>query len=107
MKTTMIAVCFVFCLLCVTSAFAQSAAVLSNNPAMIVIPDHPQRASQHDMAQYDNLRGSDAYTYVQGEQPLWEYASDKHETPLGDVARAYRKDHMIDRKATIVMEKQQ
>jgi hypothetical protein len=107
MKTIMIAVCFVFCLLCISSASAQTAAVLSNNPTMIVIPDHPQRASQHDMAQYDNLRGDNAYSYVKGEQPLSDYATEKHETPLGDIARAYRQGHLIDKKATIVLEKQQ
>jgi hypothetical protein len=107
MKTTMIAVCFLFCLLCVGSAFGQTASVLNSDSAMIVVPDHPQRAAQHDMAQYDNLLGNNAYTYAQGERPVWEYAPDKHETPLGDVARAYRQQHAIDRKATIVMEKQQ
>jgi hypothetical protein len=41
-----------------------------------------------------------AYTYAQGERPLWEFgSSDKREIPLGDIARAYRKGHVIDRKA--------
>jgi hypothetical protein len=105
MKTTITAICFAFCFLCATAAFGQTASVLSNTPAPTVIPDHPLRATQHDMAHYDNLRGTDAYSFVQGEQPLWQYPSDKRETPLGDIARAYRKDHMVDRKATIVVEK--
>jgi hypothetical protein len=105
MKKTVIAICFAFCFLCATSVFGQTASVLSNNPQMTVVPDHPQRAMQHDMAQFDNLRGSDAYSSVHGEQPLWEYGSDKRETPLGDVARAYRKEHALDKKATLVMNK--
>lgn len=97
MKTLIIA----FCLLCATAAFGQSASVLSNNPQPTVVPDHPQHASQHAMGQEVSLFGSSsAYTYAQGERPLWEFgSSDKHEVPLGDVARAYRKGHVIDRKA--------
>jgi hypothetical protein len=105
MKKIVITLSFVVCFLCATSMFGQTASVLSNNPQMVNVPDHPQRATQHDMAQFDNLRGDGGYTYAQGEQPVWEYAPDKHETPLGDIARAYRKGHVTDKKATIVMNK--
>jgi hypothetical protein len=101
MKTVVIA----FCLLCATAAFGQVASSLSNNPQPLVMTDHPQRAETHPMAPDDNLRGSAAYTFAQGERPLWEFPSEKHETPLGDIARAYRKDHAFDKKATIVVEK--
>jgi hypothetical protein len=105
MKSALIAVSFVLCLLCTGSAFGQNAPVLANTPAMVVIPDHPMRASQHNMGEYDNLLGHDAYTYVHGDQPLSDFVTEKHETPLGDIARAYRKDHVADKKATIVMDK--
>jgi hypothetical protein len=93
-----------FCILCAGAAFAQTASALSNNPQPLVVTDHPQRAITHAMAQDDNLRGTSAYSVEHGEQPLWEFPSDKHETPLGDVARAYRREHAVDKKAVIVME---
>lgn len=101
MKTIVIA----FCFLCATAAFGQVASSLSANPQPLIMTDHPQRADTHAMAPYDNLRGSSAYSSEHGDQPLWEFPSDKHETPLGDIARAYRRDHAFDKKATIVVEK--
>jgi hypothetical protein len=103
MKTIVIA--SAFCLLCATAAVGQAASSLSNNPQPLVMTDHPQRAETHAMASYDNLRGSSAYSSEHGERPLWEFPSEKHETPLGDIARAYRRDHAFDKKATIVVEK--
>jgi hypothetical protein len=88
MKTTIFALCF----LCATAAFGQNAPVLSNNPQLTEVPDHPQHASQHAMGQESSLLGTSSYTYAQGERPLWEFGTDKHETPLGDIARAYRKE---------------
>jgi hypothetical protein len=102
MKTLII---IAFCFLCAAAAFGQVASALSNTPQPLIMTDHPQRASTHDMAAYDNLRGTSAYTIEHGEQPLWEFPTEKHETPLGDVARAYRKEHAFDKKAVIVMEK--
>lgn len=57
------------------------------------------------MALESSLLGSSTYSYAQGEQPLWEFGTLKQEVPLGDVARAYRKDHALDRKAVKVFEK--
>jgi hypothetical protein len=103
MKTIVIA----FCLLCASAAFGQTAGVLSNNPQPVVVADHPEHAMQHSMASDDNLRGAGAYTFEHGERPLSDFGpmSQKSETPLGDIARAYRKEHAIDRRATIVVEK--
>ncbi len=100
MKTTF----FAFCFLCATAAFGQTAGVLSNNPQPTEVPDHPQHASEHAMAQESNLLGSSAYSYAQGERPLWDFGSAKQEVPLGDIARAYRKGHVIDKKAVKVLE---
>ncbi len=88
MKTTICALCF----LCATAAFGQSASVLSNNPQPLVLTDHPQRAEEHSMRPFDNLRGESNYSYAQGEQPLSDFGTGKVEVPLGDVARAYRKE---------------
>src|SRR5580658_4453157 len=54
------------------------------------VPDHPMHAEQHDLRPEVSLIGGNAYTYAQGERPLWEFGSDRVERPLGDVAREYR-----------------
>jgi hypothetical protein len=96
---------FAFCLLFATASFGQTAAsVVSNVPQPTVIPDNPQHASQHAMAAENSLLGTSAYSYAQGEQPVVEFGSLKQETPLGDVARAYRKGHVVDKKAVKVLE---
>ncbi|MGB7599075.1 MAG: hypothetical protein WBM24_02120 [Candidatus Sulfotelmatobacter sp.] len=98
MKITVLALCF----LCAAAAFGQTASVLYPNTQPVVMPSHPEHASQHDMGTESSLLGSSAYSYGRGEQPLWEFASDKREVPLGDVARAYRKGHVFDKKAVII-----
>lgn len=81
------------CLLCATAAFAQTgAAVLANNPQPIVMNDHPERAFQHPMAQETSLLEGSLYTYAKGEVPLSELGFIEYETPLGDVARALKKE---------------
>jgi hypothetical protein len=95
MKTLIIA----FCVLCATAAFGQNAAVLSSVPQPTSVPEHPQHASQHAMATETTLFGPSPYNYAQGDRPLWEFGSEKTEIPLGDVARAYRKGHVAERKA--------
>jgi hypothetical protein len=100
MKITIVALC----LLCACTAFGQTAGILSNVAAPVVMADHPQHASEHAMGPESNLLGSSAYSFAQGEQPLWEFGSSKYEVPLGDVARAYRKNHVLDKKATKVSE---
>jgi hypothetical protein len=96
---------FAFCFLCATAAFGQTASVLVNNPQPIEMLSHDQHASQHAMRQEESLLGcTSPYTYAQGEQPVWEFGTPKQEVPLGDVARAYRQGHVIDRKAAKVVE---
>jgi hypothetical protein len=100
MKITIVALC----LICASTAFGQTASVLSGVAAPVAMADHPQHASEHAMGQESNLLGSSAYSFAQGEQPLWEFGSSKYEVPLGDVARTYRKNHILDKKATKVSE---
>jgi hypothetical protein len=104
MKTIILALCFLFA----TAAFAQSAPILSNTPAPVVMYEHPLRAAEHAMAQETSLLSSNfsPYTYATGEVPLAELGSLPYETPLGDVARAYRKEHIDAPKAAKVLEKQ-
>lgn len=101
MKTTIFALCF----LCATAvAFGQNGAVLSNQVQPFEMPDHPQHASQHAMAAEVNLYGDSPYSYAKGEVPLSELASPIYETPLGDIAREYKKEHSLQPKAAKVFE---
>jgi hypothetical protein len=104
MKTTVAALCFLP-LVCATSALAQNAPVLNGFPQPLQMVDHTQRASEHAMAQESSLLGSSIYGYAQGEQPLAQFGTLPRETPLGDIARAYRKEHTMTAKATKVLEK--
>ena len=86
---------FLFCVMCATAAFGQGVAgatVLSAEPVAIAIPSHPAHATQKDMLTEQSLLGTSCYVSAHGERPLWEVAPKKVEVPLGDVARAYRKD---------------
>jgi hypothetical protein len=104
MKTTIVA----FCFLCATAAFAQNAPLLSGTAAPMQMFEHPAHASEHSMAPETSLLGGSLspYTFAKGEVPLAELGSLPYETPLGDVARAYRKEHGEAPKAAKVLEKQ-
>lgn len=100
MKTTL----FLLCLLCTTAALGQSfsASALSNEIQPLQMVSHPFRASQHEMAQQQNLLDNSSYSYAQGERPLWEVAPVRQAMPLGDVARMFRKEHEAAKKANFV-----
>jgi len=105
MKTTI----FVLFILCTAGAFGQArGGVLSNQAEVLELPEHPQHATFHDMAIEQSLVGGTAanYTYAQGERPLWEFGPVSEPVPLGDVARAYRKEKLTAKKAQIIFEKQ-
>ncbi len=96
-------------ILCTAAAFGQTAGSLSSQVQTINIPEHVQHADRHDLAQERPLvgGGSETYTYAQGERPLWEFGPMlPPPTPLGDIARAVRKEKLAARKAEIVFEKQ-
>ena len=101
---------FVLFFLCTAAAFGQTGvAVLSNQPQIVTLPEHPLHADFKDLACERPLVGGGppTYTYAQGERPLWEFGSPYPEpTPLGDVARAYRKEKVAIKKAEKVLEKQ-
>ncbi len=99
MKITLLLFCFS---LCATAVFGQAASVLSNRPQMLQVPDNPAHASQHEMAQEQNILEHSSYTYAQGERPLWEFGPVSQPVPLGDSARALRKQHEAAKKAEIV-----
>jgi hypothetical protein len=93
------------CLLCAAAAAAQNAPVLTNQAQAIQMPSHDQHASQHELAPAQNLLGNASYYYAQGERPLWEFGPVSQPVPLGDIARAFRKEHAAARKAQRVLEK--
>ena len=96
--------------LCTAAAFGQTGvSVLSSQPQILSLPDHSLHAEYRDLAGERPLVGGGpaTYTYAQGERPLWEFGSPNPEpTPLGDVARAYRKEKLAIKKAEKVFEKQ-
>ena len=105
MKNTLLVVMMVF----VGSAcFGQAASAISSEPQVIQVPSHPMHADQHSMASEHSLVGGGAntYSYAQGERPLWEFGPVSEPVPLGDVARAARKDKLSAKKAEFVFEKQ-
>jgi hypothetical protein len=104
MKTTLV-VLFLFC---AAAAFGQVGASISSYVTPIQISGNPQHATQHSMAEEHSLVGgmNATYTYAQGERPLWEFGPVSEPVPLGDVARAFRKEKLAAKKAEIVFEKQ-
>lgn len=91
-----------------SACFGQAAAI-SSEPSPIMMTSHPQTAAQHSLAQERSLVGGgpSTYAYAQGERPLWEFGPFlPPPTPLGDVARAVRKEKAAAKKADFVFEKQ-
>ncbi|HEY1462993.1 MAG TPA: hypothetical protein VGF44_06215 [Terriglobales bacterium] len=104
MKTAFFAICFLFA----TSAFAQNslgAGHLSNQPTVYEFDSHPEKAAYRAMGTEESLLNTNSpFTAAQGERPLWEVAPKIEVVPLGDIARAYKKDHAAVPKSTMVWE---
>jgi flagellar basal body L-ring protein FlgH len=100
MKTAL----FVLCLLAATAALGQSSGSAMMSSA-VQMPNHAERASQQPLAPEQNLLEHSSYLIAQGERPLWEVqqASKSRPVPLGDIARMFRKDHELVKKADIVV----
>jgi hypothetical protein len=95
-------------LFCAATAFGQVGSSISSQAQPFQMADHIAHAEQHEMATEHPLVGGNAgtYTYAQGERPLWEFGPISQPVPLGDIARAYRKEKQVAKKAEIVLEKQ-
>jgi len=93
----------VFCLVCVTGAFAQAGAS-AYLESTYAAPSHPMHAAPEPMGQAQSLFTGGETTMAQGELPLWEVAPKKKEIPLGDTAREERKEHATVKKARVVWE---
>jgi hypothetical protein len=103
MKTALLAVI----ILSAATALGQAGSI-SSQAVQLQMPDHPQHASLGAMASEHPLVGgaSDNYSYAQGERPLWEFGPVSEPKPLGDIARAVRKEKLSAKKAEIILEKQ-
>lgn len=105
-QDTMKITLFALFLLVAASAFGQAIGGVSSEAHMTQIPDHPQHADQHALAVEHSLVGGGSVSYARGERPLWEFGPGSPPVPLGDVARAVRKEKLAVKKAQIVLEKQ-
>jgi hypothetical protein len=97
-------------LMVAASAFGQVTGSISNQAQMLQIADHTLHAEPHALATERSLIGGEV-SYAQGERPLWDLAPAPPQqslTPLGDVARAFRreKEKLALKKAEIIFEKQ-
>jgi len=105
MKTTL----FALFLLVAATSFAQNVgggAVLDNQPQILRIPSHELHASQNRLAPEQTILFTANNITARGERPLWEAAGrPAPEMPLGDVARLYRDQHAVARKAVVKLEK--
>jgi hypothetical protein len=93
------------CLLCASAAFGQAVLAPPSYNQPLVMVDHPQHASQHELAQPQDLFEHSGYTYAKGELPLSDFVHPSEPEPLGDIARVYRKEHASVKKAEFVFEK--
>ncbi|HZQ21117.1 MAG TPA: hypothetical protein VFA90_20770 [Terriglobales bacterium] len=86
-------------------AFGQSGligGVMNAQPQMFTMPEHPQHAFQAGLAQEQDLREHSESIWAHGERPLWEVMPAPKFVSLGEIARAYREEHAIAPKASIV-----
>ncbi len=100
MKTTLI-VLFLFV---AAAAFGQA-----SSPSMspLEFGDHSSHAGTSALATPTQILGGNGVYIEHGEVPLADIPLPKvHETPLGDVAREARKEHLTAKKAQKVWESQ-
>jgi len=103
MKTSLV----LLLLLIATAALAQVGGASIATPTLsppFAMASHTNHAAPQQMAQEQSLLEGTGQVYIaHGERPLWEVAPPEPPTvPLGDVARAYRKQHQTAKKAQFV-----
>jgi hypothetical protein len=89
-----------------TAAFGQYGSSVSSSAmtSTFSAPDHAWRATRHGLGIEYDLRESSGITMGQGELPAWEIPGLGYETPLGDAARDYRKEHASALRAHLMWE---
>ena len=106
MKTTMLVV-LVFCAsaaLC--QSYGTAGVVLQNQPLIFEMPSHAEHASAVPLAAPQYLNGPSGSTYAQGVKPLWEFPVSGENVSLGEVARQFRQQHLLAKKAEKVFSDQ-
>lgn len=78
--------------------------IVNGQPQPLHQLGNAQQASPAAMRQSQNLLGSATYSSAKGERPLWEVAPPITVIPLGDTARALRKEHEAAKKAKFIRE---
>ena len=91
-----------------SAAHAQVGSSISSQPTFTEFSEHTEHASLHAMGTETSLVGGspNAYTYAQGEQPLWEFGHPSEAKPLGDIAREIRAKKLTAKKADIIFEQE-
>jgi hypothetical protein len=98
-------VLFVLCILATTAAFGQSSNGSAQLASSVQFSDHFQQASPQPISDGHNLLGFGSVYSAKGEMPLSEvHLPPVPVVPLGDVARAEKKEHAADKKAQVVWE---
>jgi hypothetical protein len=91
------------CILGSVGAAGQTVGSYWNNQAqMLVMPEHPQHASQTPLAQDQDLRERSTYVYAQGERPAWEFMPAPAFVSVADLARTLKNQHAMAKKAVVV-----
>ena len=99
--------CFFLFALCIFGALGAhgqtvNGYLLNSEPQRLVMPEHPQRASQTQLAQEQDLRERSTYTYAQGERPAWEFMALPPFVPIAELARTFRDEHARAKKAVVI-----
>jgi hypothetical protein len=91
------------CILGSVGAAGQTVGSYWNSQAqMLVMPEHPQHASQTPLAQDQDLRERSTYVYAQGERPAWEFMPAPAFVSIADLARSLKDQHAMAKKAVVV-----
>ena len=99
--------CFFLLALCMgvsAGAAGQTASSysLGGEAQMLVMPEHPQHASQTALAPEQDLRERSTYIYAQGERPAWEFMPPPPFVPIAVLARTFRDEHSKAKKAVVI-----
>lgn len=94
---------FAACVFCSVGSAAQTVGgySLAGQPQMLVMPEHPQHASQTELAPEQDIRERSAITCAHGERPLWELMPPPAFVPIASFARILRDEHTRSKKAVI------
>jgi len=91
-------------LILTTAAFAQYGPAVgyrSADPQILTVPEHPAHAGFATIQTGTSLYPGTSYTSAQGDRPPSDFPQ-AASVPLGDIARALKKEHALAKKSTTV-----